>query len=49
MLYDLEKKFEYENGFMATAEPRRFSKFISHLEFFNRTDEIRGEIVCMWS
>lgn len=44
-MYNLEKKFEYENGFMATAEPRRFSKFISHLDFFNQTIDLRGEIV----
>lgn len=44
-LYDLEKRFDYENGFYATADPSRFSKFISHLEFFKRTSEIRGEIV----
>ena len=45
MLYDIKKKFEYENGYMATAEPKRFSKFISHLEFFNKTANLRGEIV----
>ncbi|WP_222611345.1 class I SAM-dependent methyltransferase [Winogradskyella echinorum] len=44
-LYDIEKRFEYENGFYATADPSRFSKFISHLEFFKRTSEVRGEIV----
>lgn len=44
-LYDLEKCFQYENGFYATADPSRFSKFISHLEFFKRTSEVRGEIV----
>ena len=44
-LYDLEKRFEYENGFYATADPSRFSKFISHLEFFKRTSNVRGEIV----
>ncbi len=44
-LYDLEKRFDYENGFYATADPSRFSKFISHLEFFKRTSNIRGEIV----
>jgi hypothetical protein len=44
-LYDLEKRFDYENGFYATADPSRFSKFISHLEFFKRTSSIRGEIV----
>jgi hypothetical protein len=35
MLYDINKNFEYENGFYATAEPRRLSKAISHLDFFN--------------
>jgi len=44
-LYDLNKQFEYENGFYATASPSRFSKFISHLEFFKQTSHIRGEIV----
>ena len=45
MMYDIEKNFEYENGYMATAEPKRFSKFITHLEFFKHTSELRGEIV----
>ncbi len=44
-LYDLEKRFQYENGFYATADPSRFSKFVSHLEFFKRTADVRGEIV----
>ena len=44
-LYDLSKKFEYENGFYATANASRFSKFITHLEFFKRTSDVRGEIV----
>ncbi len=44
-LYDPDKRFEYENGFYATADPSRFSKFISHLEFFKQTSGIRGEIM----
>lgn len=44
-LYDLDRKFEYENGFYATADPSRFSKIISHLEFFKQTSNVRGEIV----
>jgi hypothetical protein len=44
-LYDLNKKFDYENGFYATADPTRFSKFITHLEFFKQTSSVRGEIV----
>lgn len=44
-LYDLNRRFEYENGFYATADPTCFSKFMSHLEFFRRTSDVRGEIV----
>jgi Macrocin-O-methyltransferase (TylF) len=44
-LYDLKRKFEYENGFYATSDPSRFSKFITHLEFFKQTSTIRGEIL----
>lgn len=44
-LYDITRKFEYENGFYATADPTRFSKFITHLEFFRQTANVRGEIV----
>lgn len=44
-LYDLSRKFEYENGFYATADATRFSKFVTHLEFFKQTSNVRGEIV----
>lgn len=44
-LYDLDRKFEYENGFYATADATRFSKILTHLEFFKRTSDVRGEIV----
>lgn len=44
-LYDLTRRFEYENGFYATADASRFSKFITHLEFFKQTSNVRGEIV----
>ena len=44
-LYDINRKFEYENGFYATADPSRFSKIITHLEFFKQTSNVRGEIV----
>jgi hypothetical protein len=43
--YDINRRFEYENGFYATADPSRFSKFITHLEFFKQTATVRGEIV----
>ena len=44
-LYDINKKFEYENGFYATADPSRLSKIITHLEFFKQTSNVRGEII----
>jgi len=44
-LYELRRRFEYENGFYATADPSRFSKFMTHLEFFKQTSTVRGEIV----
>jgi len=44
-LYNIDKRFDYENGFYATADPSRFSKFITHLEFFRQTANVRGEIV----
>ncbi len=44
-LYDIDRKFEYENGFYATADPSRFSKILTHLEFFKQTSNVRGEIV----
>lgn len=44
-LYDLDRRFEYENGFYATADPSRLSKFITHLEFFRQTSTVRGEVV----
>ena len=44
-IYDMNRRFEYENGFYATGDPSRFSKFITHLEFFKQTSHIRGEIL----
>lgn len=45
MLYNLNKQFDYENGFYATADPSRFGKFITHLELFKLSSSIPGEIV----
>ncbi|MFN0729535.1 TylF/MycF/NovP-related O-methyltransferase [Polaribacter gochangensis] len=44
-IYDLDKKFEYENGFYATADSSRFSKFLTHLELFRETSTVRGEVL----
>ena len=43
-LYDLDKKFEYEKWLICYCNPSRFSKIISHLEFFKQTSTVRGEI-----
>jgi len=45
MVYDLGKKFEYENGFYATAGVNRLSKFVTHLDLYRRVTELRGEVV----
>lgn len=44
-MFDFKENFVFENGHMATAEPRRFSKFISHLDLFRKSSGLRGEIV----
>lgn len=44
-LYDLNKKFEYENGFYATTDAARISKIITHYELFKMTSHVRGEIL----
>ena len=43
--FDLEKQFEYENGFYLTSPVNRFSKFVTHLELFKRVSGLAGEIV----
>lgn len=44
-LTDLKRQFEYENGFYLTAPVARFSKFVSHLDFFRQTLDIAGDVV----
>ena len=46
-LYDINKKFEYENGFYATADPSRLSKIITHLEFFKQTSNINWLLIIL--
>ena len=45
MVYDLDKSFEYENGFYATAGVNRMSKFVTHLDLYRKITELRGEVV----
>ncbi len=44
-MYELEKAFEYENGFMLTSGVDRISKFVSRVEFYNKIKNLPGEIV----
>jgi hypothetical protein len=44
-LYQLDKAFEYENGYFATSNTARISKFVTHLELFQRSSSVRGEIM----
>lgn len=44
-MYKLEKAFEYENGFMLTSSVDRISKFVSRVEFYNKTKNLPGEII----
>lgn len=42
---DLEKKYEYENGYYLTSTVDRISKFATHLELFKRSSDLAGEII----
>ncbi|MCF7917303.1 MAG: TylF/MycF family methyltransferase [Candidatus Omnitrophica bacterium] len=45
MMYDYNKRYDYENGFYATAGINRVSKFVAHLDLFRMVSRLRGEIV----
>lgn len=45
MEMNLDKMFEYENGFYLTAPVDRISKFVTHLELFKKVTDLPGEIV----
>ncbi len=45
MEFNLDNKFNYENGFYLTSTVARISKFVAHLDFFRETSGLRGEIV----
>lgn len=44
-LPDLNRSFEYENGFYLTAAPTRIGKLLAHYEFYKRIRELPGAIV----
>jgi hypothetical protein len=41
---DIDKKWEYENGFYLTCETGRIGKFISHLELYRRIIDLPGDV-----
>lgn len=43
--YDTDKKFDYENGFHATATIDRFGKMLAHYELYKKIIELPGDIV----
>jgi hypothetical protein len=42
---DLEKKWDYENGFYLTCETSRIGKFLNHLEIYKKIIELPGDIL----
>jgi len=42
---EVEKMFDYENGFYLTSPVGRFSKFVTHLELLKKTIGLSGSIV----
>ncbi|WP_290880210.1 TylF/MycF/NovP-related O-methyltransferase [Helicobacter sp.] len=43
--FETQKAFEYENGFYATADDRRFGKFIAHFKLYEKIINLPGAIV----
>lgn len=41
---DIDKKWEYENGFYLTCETGRIGKFISHLELYKLITNLPGDV-----
>ncbi len=42
---NLQKQFEYENGFYLTADTSRFAKFIAQYELYKKVVDLHGAIV----
>ncbi|MFT6777539.1 MAG: hypothetical protein ACI9J4_000118 [Paraglaciecola sp.] len=43
-MYDIEKSFDFENGFYLSCNSQRISKFIAHYELFKKTLNLAGDI-----
>jgi len=42
---DLEKRWDYENGFYLTCETSRIGKLLNHLEIYNKIINLPGDIL----
>jgi len=42
---DLEKKWDYENGFYLTCETGRIGKFLNHLEVYKKIVNLPGDVL----
>lgn len=43
--FDIEKMFEYENGFHATSTESRFGKFLAHYELYKKIVHLPGAVI----
>ena len=43
--FEIEKMFEYENGFYATSTESRFGKFLAHYELYKKIINLPGDII----
>lgn len=43
--FEVEKKWEYENGYYLTATEERFGKFLAHYELYKKIINLPGHIV----
>jgi len=42
---DIDKKWDYENGFYLTCETGRIGKFLNHLEIYKKIVDVPGDIL----
>jgi hypothetical protein len=43
-MYNIDKAFDYENGFYLSCNSQRISKFIAHYELFKKTLNLAGDV-----
>ena len=44
-MFDLSKKFEYENGFYLTSDVSRIGKLLAHYELYKKIISLPGEVI----